>query len=107
MFTINGGMLSGYMLGAYVSYGLFPQILFGFSVVYFLVLFRLPETPQFLIKKKRYEDAEKSLSFYRNVKQATKEEKDEFDEYLKNLTKTIEGSDESEQSNLSFRDFCE
>ncbi|CAD7088656.1 unnamed protein product [Hermetia illucens] len=107
MFAINGGMLSGYTLGAYVSYGLFPQILFGFSAVCLLVLFRLPETPQYLIKRKRYEDAEKSLNFYRNIKQATKTEKDEFVEYLKNLTKTIEGSDESKKSSLSYRDFLE
>lgn len=91
MLTSNVGFLLSFIAGFYLSYHQIPYIGFGLSVAYLAIFLFFPETPQFLLKRKKEEVriqwaiiitrnihltfysfidlqlAEKSFRFYRNL----------------------------------------
>lgn len=68
IFSINLGTLLMFVTGAYTSYRVNAIIMVIFPII-FLVTFYLinPETPQYLFKKGKVQEAEKCLKFLRGV----------------------------------------
>lgn len=67
LLAYHSGILFAYVVGLYVKYNIFPLILISLPTIFFVVFSFFPETPQFLLKQNREEDALKSLRFYRGV----------------------------------------
>ncbi|CAD7088661.1 unnamed protein product [Hermetia illucens] len=103
--SFNTGLLSGFILASHLSYSLYPRIIIGFAAFYILAIYSLPETPQYLIKTKRNDEAENALRFYRNFEAATKEECQKFNEHLANWKDTINGGEKNKKARISHRDF--
>lgn len=52
----NTGTLSAFIIGSVMSYNTIPYLMISFPIVYLVVVFFfIQETPQFLIKQKKYE----------------------------------------------------
>lgn len=80
----NGGMLFAFVVGQYVDFYVFPLVAAGFPVGFLLVFTWLPDTPQSLMRQRKFnvsqlqhqsvliigvcflQAAERSLRFYRN-----------------------------------------
>ena len=88
------GILYTYVVGAVADY-IWLGILSGvIPVVFFLTFLRVPESPTYLMKKHRTEDAKKSLQYYRGTSYNIWRE-------LQDLEKDIS---ESTQAKVSIRD---
>ncbi|XP_037917385.1 LOW QUALITY PROTEIN: facilitated trehalose transporter Tret1-like [Hermetia illucens] len=101
----NGGLLSGFILTSFFSYSFYPRVIITLTAIYILAIYPLPETPQFLAKIKRNEDAENALRFYRKSEAATNEERQKFNEELANRKDMEHGDAENGKAELSYRDF--
>jgi SP family facilitated glucose transporter-like MFS transporter 8 len=64
LFT-NAGILFAYVIGSYVSYYTFAYIAISIPVMYVVGLIWLPETPNYLVNRGKYTEAEKSLQWLR------------------------------------------
>ncbi|GFG38197.1 hypothetical protein Cfor_03802, partial [Coptotermes formosanus] len=64
LFT-NAGILFAYITGSYVSYYTFAYIAIAIPVVYVVGLIWLPETPNYLVYRGKYAEAERSLRWLR------------------------------------------
>lgn len=63
-----GGVLIGFIAGDILSYEMGPWFCLSFPVLFFVLYSFMPETPYYLAKTNRMEEAEKSLRFYRNIR---------------------------------------
>lgn len=104
--TFNAGLLSGFILASHLSYSLYPRIIIGLAIVYIFAIYSLPETPQYLIKNKRNDEAENALRFYRSFEASNEEERQKFKEDL-TIQKDTKNGDMGKKVNVSYRDFCE
>lgn len=94
------GILLGFVVGGYIPYMKIPYI-FVLPVIYILlVAFYVPETPAFLVKKNREEEAYKSLKFYRSTKEDSQSLRDEF-EGIKDLQKLLQNEEK-----VSWKAYC-
>lgn len=53
--AVFSGILAGFIFGSYVSYEVNPILMISITVIYFIAFFWIPESPQFLIRKKKIE----------------------------------------------------
>lgn len=65
---VNVGILVGYVGGTYLDYNIVPYIMIVFPVIFFCGFIVMPDTPQYLLKWNRTEEAERALRFYKNCK---------------------------------------
>lgn len=105
--TLNTGILLGYILGRYFIYFIFPWVVIGFPVIFMLGFSFVPETPIWLMKHKRINEAEQSLRFYRGISRDQIEISKEFNEELEQLKHFAEIKTvlETKENDLHFRDF--
>jgi ABC-type multidrug transport system fused ATPase/permease subunit len=68
---LNFGILFGFITGQYLDYHTVPLVMLFFPTVFFVLAFWLPETPQTLLRTQRYQEAELSFKFYRNIKSSS------------------------------------
>jgi len=110
MMYVSIGMIVGFTLASYLSYYLMPCIIVALPVVFMLAVIGLSETPQYLLRRGRDDQAEKSFYFYKNLKPPTTSDKEaskhdaakiEFDTFR--LQVLSGGVTES----ISWRDFSE
>lgn len=64
LFT-NAGVLFAYILGSYVHYYTFAYIAMLLPVIYTLGMLWIPETPNYLVNREKYSEAERSLRWLR------------------------------------------
>lgn len=55
VFSINGGILAMYIMGAYLGYTISALVVIALPVIFFVIMLKMPETPIFLVKQKKYE----------------------------------------------------
>lgn len=67
MMYVSVGLMIGYLLSSYLDYYLVPCIAIAVPVVYLVAIFGLSETPQYLLRRGRDEQAKKSYCFYKNL----------------------------------------
>lgn len=61
------GILVGFIGGSYLPYNVNPLVMLAIPIVFLIGFVWMPESPQYLLKTNRVEEAERSLRFYRNV----------------------------------------
>lgn len=66
LFT-NAGILISFIAGNYLSYSNVSIALLIIPIAFFVLYAFFPESPLYLIQKRRLEDGKKALRFYRNV----------------------------------------
>ncbi|KAH8340746.1 hypothetical protein KR059_005896 [Drosophila kikkawai] len=101
-----GGISLGLILGSYIPYNVFPFVAGAVPILYVLLIFPLPDTPAFLLKRGRDEKAMKSFYFYKNLRNKSSSDptreaaaEAEFNTFRENVL----GGDASQ--NASCRDF--
>lgn len=98
--SVNIGVLIGFILSSHLDYHLIPFLAICLPIIYLIGTYLFPETPQHLLRKKKYSDAEKSFQFYQNYSSSNETKSENtFD----NLKLNIENS--KQQISLSYRDF--
>lgn len=118
------GVVAGYVCGAYMDYETNPLVMSIVPVIFLIIFWFIPSSPQHLLKCNRIEvkppfidfqqyeyiclfhiqEAERSLNFYRNAKNSGPEKKAEIEKEFAKLQK-IAKINESEP-NLRVSDFC-
>lgn len=73
VFILNGGILWGYVFGAVLSYRVFTISLLIWPLLYIAFFFFLPESPVYLVRHNRLDDAARSLSWLRGGDKLTTE----------------------------------
>ncbi|KAH8403347.1 hypothetical protein KR222_011080, partial [Zaprionus bogoriensis] len=86
MVSVNTGVLLGYILAANVEYFHAPFFIIPIPICYFVGNLFLPETPFHLIRAGKFEAAEKSFRFYKNIDKTDKNSMLEFEEIKQALT---------------------
>ncbi|XP_070508196.1 facilitated trehalose transporter Tret1-like [Chironomus tepperi] len=78
------GMLIMFIMGSYMNYFVVSGLSATIPIAAYFLMLRLPETPHFLIQRMKYDEALKSLKFYRTLHPKSSEEEikkveDEFE----------------------------
>lgn len=113
-----------YISGAYLTYSTAPFVIMIFPIAFLVSFLILPESPNDLMNQKRYavslfrlivfliitsvfytKDAEKSLRFYKNCTQDTKEEIERFKNEWEKVQLIAKQSIERGEK-VYFRDYC-
>lgn len=104
LLSYNSGILASYIIGACVSYQVYPYIGIVLPIVYPILAVLIPETPQSLIKNNRIEDARRAHKFYRGFKKNDKLPSEYSDEFEQILSSTLISQQDSK---VSLSDFSE
>ncbi|XP_017047673.1 facilitated trehalose transporter Tret1 [Drosophila ficusphila] len=111
--TCNAGVLLAFILGYYFNYAQVCWIVSTLSFVFVGCFWFMPETPQYLVKINKTEEAEHSLRYYRNIRSnPAKELSEELQFELQKLKPTekpsADGEEiEAETTGVTWRDFAE
>ncbi|XP_077283218.1 uncharacterized protein LOC143909189 [Arctopsyche grandis] len=65
VFSINAGILAMYIMGAYLNYNTCLSIMITVPIIFFVIMLKMPETPVFLVKQKKDEEAMKAIAWLR------------------------------------------
>ncbi|XP_002070820.3 facilitated trehalose transporter Tret1 [Drosophila willistoni] len=76
MMYVSMGMMVGFACASYLSYYLMPCIIICLPVIYALAIIGLAETPQYLLRHGRDEQAKKSYYFYKNLSSSSSDTSD-------------------------------
>lgn len=68
IFAINLGTLLMFIVGAFLSYSTSAVLMLIFPIAFVPAFYFLPDTPQYLMKNGKIQDAEKSIKFLRGFK---------------------------------------
>ncbi|XP_068151048.1 facilitated trehalose transporter Tret1 [Drosophila tropicalis] len=101
LLSVNAGVLTGYVVSTNVAYFTAPMYIILLPICYFICNFFFPETPNHLIKKNKFLEAEKSFRFYKNIDKNDQRSMSEFEDLKAQLTKEQDLSGKS----LSYQDF--
>jgi MFS family permease len=71
IFSLNLGTLLMFIAGSYLSYSLVPKLMLMVPITFILTFLFMHETPQYLIKRGKIEQAESSLKFLRGCSKFT------------------------------------
>lgn len=99
MVSVNTGVLVGYILATNVDYYIAPYFIIPLPICYIIGNLFLPETPFFLIRNGKFDAAEKSFRFYKNIGKTDKTAMVEFEDIKQALTQ------ENNSENYTFHDF--
>lgn len=99
---VNVGILIGFVGGTYLDYAIVPYIMIVFPVIFFCAFILMPDTPQYLLKRNRNDEAEQSLRFYKSCKVGEDDAKLKIE--FSNLKAIAEQS--SQRETLCLDDFC-
>ncbi|CAD7088651.1 unnamed protein product [Hermetia illucens] len=103
-FSCNIGILTAYVLGNYMSYNTSPYIFIGVTVLYFVLLLFLPESPIYLMKRQKEQKAEHSLRYFRNMRKISQPPDFFKDEIEKLRNDYIDGNTKGEEPPLDWKD---
>ncbi|XP_017011525.2 facilitated trehalose transporter Tret1 [Drosophila takahashii] len=110
--TCNFGVVLAFILGYYFNYAQVSWIVSSLSFVFVGCFWFMPETPQYLAKTNKVEEAEHSLRYYRNIKSnPAKELSEELQLELQQLKTTEKPAgdaddDDAEATGVTWADFA-
>ncbi|XP_065084155.1 facilitated trehalose transporter Tret1-like isoform X2 [Ochlerotatus camptorhynchus] len=96
----NSGILVMYILGDFLSYRTVPVVMMSVPILFGILMCFIPETPQTLLRKRKVDEAERSLRFYKGMDNEACDLKREF-EKLQNFVL----NSRAENNKLQFSDF--
>jgi len=102
--SMSFGILLIYVIGSYINYFIVPLIFAPILVLYFILMMFLPETPQYLLKKMKDEEALSSLKFYRNCNEKNFQNVEAIKNELETMRRNIFNVQKEE---VQIKDFCE
>lgn len=70
MFNLSFGILLGFVIATYFNYYIIPGIALVFPAIYLIAVIYFPETPHFLLRKRKISQARDSYNFYHNIPSA-------------------------------------
>jgi MFS family permease len=94
IFAINLGTLLMFAVGAYLSYSISGILMLILPIVFVPMFYFLPETPQYLLKNGKIQEAEKSMKFLRGIEKS-KETPDQIKKELLNLSQQNDENSEN------------
>lgn len=97
------GIFVSFLIGALVDYRTFPKIAMTVPIAYSILILYFPETPQSCIKLQKIGQAEKSLRFYRGIKDKTPLPKENVEE----LEMMINKVNQSNETRVELSEFSE
>lgn len=107
MLSVNSGILIGYILGTFLSYYVVPFMALILPFSYFMLVFLFVyDSPMHLISKGKFEAAERSFRYYKNVKDS-----DSLNDQtiamaeFKNIKMTLT-DDNDKPDKITIKDFC-
>ncbi|XP_019565072.3 facilitated trehalose transporter Tret1 [Aedes albopictus] len=69
----NSGILLMYIVGDLLSYRTVPLVMMSVPLLFGIIMYFIPETPQTLLRKRKVEEAAKSLKFFKGITPGTKD----------------------------------
>ncbi|XP_062551190.1 facilitated trehalose transporter Tret1-like [Armigeres subalbatus] len=72
-FSGNTGILVIYIVGDFLSYRTVPVVMLIAPILFGIMMCLIPETPHSLLRKRKIEEAERSLKFFKGVNSKTKD----------------------------------
>ncbi|XP_062551189.1 LOW QUALITY PROTEIN: facilitated trehalose transporter Tret1-like [Armigeres subalbatus] len=100
----NLGILVMYIIGDILSYRTVPTVMMVVPLLFGILMYSIPETPQSLLKKRKIIEAEKSLQFFRGVTSKTRNTEYKFQHNFEELQNFILTS-KTEHTKLQLSDF--
>ncbi|XP_062551191.1 facilitated trehalose transporter Tret1-like [Armigeres subalbatus] len=100
----NLGILVMYIIGDILSYKTVPLVMMTAPLLFGILMYFIPETPQSLLKKRKIKEAEKSLQFFKGFTVKTKNTA-EFQRNFEELQNFVSNS-KFEHTKLQLSDFA-
>ncbi|XP_055302940.1 uncharacterized protein LOC129568722 [Sitodiplosis mosellana] len=97
--TENFGMLVSYIIGNFYDFYVTPKVMIVLTVIFGVLLCFFPESPTFLLKQNRISEAERSIRFYQNLGENSKDNKLLEIELTKLKSAVCDGEDEKSKEN--------
>ncbi|XP_070495771.1 facilitated trehalose transporter Tret1-like [Chironomus tepperi] len=97
----NAGLLFAYICGGYFDYYTQIYMIIPFSAAFILLFAKYPDSPTSLIKRKLFDEAEKSFLFYRSIEKYSREAKSLFEDNVLNAQ-----SNDEKDNKISVKDFA-
>ncbi|KXJ82000.1 hypothetical protein RP20_CCG016266 [Aedes albopictus] len=69
----NSGILLMYIVGDLLCYRTVPLVMMSVPLLFGIIMYFIPETPQTLLRKRKVEEAAKSLKFFKGITPGTKD----------------------------------
>lgn len=107
--VVSIGVLCGYILVEVLPVNYIAYVMSGVPIIYLICLARLPETPDFLIKIDKFEEAKDSVWFYKSYAyQCPLYTQHLFEGDIKHMQQVLKNREQGVTSNrISKKDFCE
>lgn len=102
--SVNLGILLGFVAGHYLSFFTVPKCALLFTVTHFVTFIFFPESPTFLMRKDRLNEAVEALQFYRNSRRMSDQKLDFYKNELHKLI-NVGGEDLKSDTTISWKDF--
>lgn len=103
MLSTNFGVLLGFIAGHYLSFFTVPKCALWFPAISFVTLTFFPESPIYLLRRGRVNDAVNAMQIYRNCRRMSKQKLEFYRNELDKLINTKE--DHSSGRNITWQDF--
>ncbi|KAL7028651.1 hypothetical protein ACKWTF_005938 [Chironomus riparius] len=97
----NVGLLFAYICGGYFDYFTQIYLILPFSAAFILLFAKYPDSPSSLMKRKLFDEAEKSFLFYRSIEKYSREAKTLFEDSVSNVH-----SNEEKDNKITVKDFA-
>lgn len=98
------GILIGYVLGTFVDYKLVPLICVTVPILFAMIFVTLPNTTQYYLSRKQFQNAEYSFKFYRGYTGQSQYEQSAF--YIEFERLKLIASKRKEEKKVQLSDFC-
>lgn len=90
LLSLNSGIMVGYALSSIFDYKTVGWIVVGLPILgTILSASILSETPQFLLRNKKEQEARESFKFYRNFKNANSKDKHDFEAEFESIKSSV------------------
>ncbi|XP_059616834.1 facilitated trehalose transporter Tret1-like [Phlebotomus argentipes] len=105
--VVNLGVLVGLAISGYLDFFIVPLVPIAILLVFLLLFQFLPETPQYLLMRKRKEEAETSFRFYRGFRKSTEDLPEKYQKEFAALQKIYDGlAQQSSNQGIQKKDFA-
>ncbi|KAG5682757.1 hypothetical protein PVAND_012090 [Polypedilum vanderplanki] len=81
----NTGLFFAYVCGGFFDYYTNPWMMLPFPIAFIILFLKFPDSPISLMKRKRYDEAEESIIFYKSMRTYSKQTKQLLEDEIQKL----------------------